>query len=161
MHDQQVGKHVTKPPVRITNSYMERKWALYLIFIPRRCHSFCSFNGFRQLGWNSGKVVFVCVTETHWGICCKRVNTGERFIAQINVVFLCQRFGAESNSLFYWLARLRKTPLMWLLSESKNTKAQLHITANRLLKGSIRVMLTFVQRTIGFPVLNVNQNGLL
>lgn len=49
---------------------------------------------------------------------------------------------------------------MWLLSESKNRKAQLYITARRLLKCSIREMLTFVQGTIGFPVPNVNQKAL-
>lgn len=39
---------------------------------------------------------------------------------------------------------------MWLLSESKNTKEQLHITTYRLLKGSVRDMLTFEWGTIGF-----------
>lgn len=77
--DQQVYKQVTIPPVKITDTCNESKCALHLMFIPRRCHSFCSFNGFRQLGWNCGNAVFVCVTETHWGICCKRVNTGVRF----------------------------------------------------------------------------------
>lgn len=75
----QLYKQVNKPPVKITYTYMERKCALHLIFIPQRCHSFCSFNGFRQLGWNSSNAAFVYVTETHWGICCKLVNTGVWF----------------------------------------------------------------------------------
>ena len=124
MHDQHVYKQVTKPPVKITYTYMERKSALHLIFIPPRCHSFCSFNGFRQLGWNSGNAVFVCVTETHWGICCK-AGEHRSAIHSWPLIFFSVRVFEQNQTAFSigWRDR-GKTPLMWLLSESKNTKAQ-------------------------------------
>ena len=44
---------------------MERKCALCLIFIPRRCHRFCSFNRFRSKpGPTRGPAVFCVCEET-------------------------------------------------------------------------------------------------
>lgn len=159
MNNQQVYKQVAKALVKIPCTYTERKCALHLIFIPWRRHSFCSFNGFRQLGWNSGKQ---CLHQKHIGACVGRqVNTRAWFTAASLLKSMCFLWLESKMPVSVGWQGWRKTPLMWLPSERKNTKAQLRITARGLLKGSIREMLTFVQGTIGCAVPNVNQNGLV
>lgn len=149
-----VYKQVTKPPVKITCTCMERKPELHLIFIPQMCHTFCSFNGFRQLGWNSQNAV--CGTETRTLLYAADTDlrfTAGRWLTSI-CCFFCWRLWSEFNSFVYWLA---KTHLMWLLTESTTQEKN----TSPLLKGSIRQMLTFVRGTIGFPAPNVNQSVLV
>lgn len=122
------------PPVRTTYTFMERKCALHLIFIPQRCHSFCSFNGFRQLGWNSGNAAFVCITETHWGICCKRVNTGVRFTVGHWLKAMCFSW-SESNCLFLSAGKTQKKHLWCGLRVKAKTQKHNYISP---LTGSLK-----------------------
>lgn len=144
---------------------MERKCALHLIFMPQRCYSFCSFNGFHQLDWNSGNVVFVCVTETQRAICCQRLKTQVWFTVGHWLKSICFFLSGVmirmTLTLFKLLPGWKEHFWCGLWAKAKKKKAQLYITTCKLPKCSIREMLTFVWGTIGFPFANVNHNDLV
>lgn len=123
-----------------------KKRAAHLIFIPRRCHSLCSFNGFRHLACHAGNAEHGPSVTGRW--------TAVWFMAaaiEVGCVFL----KSESKALFRWRACwVKGTPLMWLQGEqAKNSNGQLpvHICGGEPLWRSIRAMLTSPARTIGFP----------
>lgn len=128
---------------------MERS-ALGLIFIPARCHSFCSFNGFRQLDWNSGNAALCGAAQTHWGVCCEPLHTAAQFTADWYLyVFFSVLVGYDLNQTVLPVDRAQKNTFD-VAYEWKPSTNTFH---RAFFKGSITVMLTFAGGTMASPVL--------
>lgn len=132
------------------------KCAVHLIFIPRRCHSFCSFNGFRHLVCHSG--------NAERG--SSRNTDGHLLLAGEQRRDSWRRRSKWMCVPAVWIKA--PVPLTGMLSKghtfdvaagrrSKNSNGQLHIATGEPLWRSIREMLTFFARTIGFPALRVRR----